>query len=557
MKLPEDYDYSKQASKDEKKSKMIYPPEDKSAKSKVEEVVITKSTPGYKFIDGLYRIQGTTSLKDRGCGSGPGVKACHFVSLIAMLMATMHPIRSWDPFMVDMAVEKGVEVYEKATNLLPCEKRVIKNIIIDGKFVNVNIKKIVVINDNINKNMEQYIKAVTRRLRYMMIKFPQTTFVLCQVDGFYHLFDPYPSPPVEDTIDKPDKNDPNAKKDDKGKKPEPKPKKPDPKEGFASWILFRSLESVVYRLRKTIFKGPTIPQFYTFELTSVKVAPLHAAINYRLSPQFRPDENPNAPYLKVRKIRPVVDEKMYWLSIEMIPWSRMNPLNDLGFERGTPQTVWKSWEIEFPGDLFSLWGCLHIKDHRFEEAHRGRQVLAVTTVALAMVQACELSAWNSNILDGIVVAGDQYFKKCADKNKDKKNIEMMVTDLEPKFDDLYPYSFTVKFEKVIFGFVYNMYPDRFNLSKALLYFFEKYTTGILVSPGKNLGFGRIGTSYFMFDCQSHGAPVFIPGQGSAYMLKCESLNRLIYCMTITMNVRRHGSQFHLFSAAITIQEKAK
>ncbi|XP_047998135.1 uncharacterized protein LOC125235578 [Leguminivora glycinivorella] len=536
-KLPEDYEYDKMAPKSNK-SKSTLVPEAKPTKrtSITIEEPKSKTKIGYSPCDGVYKIEGTTCLKDRSGSSN--MKSCHFVSLMAMLMATMHPIRTWDHTMVDTCIEKGVEIYEKATNLAPCEKRVIKNVIMDGKFMNVNIKKIIVINNNAEKKIEQYISAVSRRLRYFLIHFPQCSLVVCHSDGYYHLFDPYESP-KEEPYDK--------------SGAESKPCGP-----YASWTLYRSQDALVNRLRKTV-AGKTVetPSFYTFELTSIKTAPRHSALNYRLSPLFKPDENPNSPYLKYRRVRPLVDEKMYWLNVETIPWSRMNPTNDLGFPRKTPRTLWKEWDIEFPGDLYSLWGSLHPLDTKFDESNRGKQYLATSVVALVMSQACHLSAWTGSFLDGIVNAGDRYHKKCAEKIGKAENHELAVTDLDGKFDDMFPYSFSAKFDNIIFGFVYNMLPDRFNLSKALDYFFESHDLGLLVSPTKNLAFGRSGRSYFMFDCQSYGAPIFCPGQGSSYMLKCESLNRLVYCMTLTLNIRRHGIQFHLFSVNIALTEKTK
>ncbi|XP_063827397.1 uncharacterized protein LOC135076859 [Ostrinia nubilalis] len=546
QKLPEDYDFATGRPKSAKSKPTFVTPPKGDKKSSIEASDPKSQTiVGYQQVAGGYRIEGTTSLTDRKASSD--VKSCHFVSLMAMLMAAMHPIRTWDHVMVDTCIEKGLEIHEKATNLNVCEKRVIKNVILDGKFININIKKITVVNENPEKRLEQYLKAVLRRLRYVIIRFPPCSLVICQTEGYYHLFDPYASAAPEE-----------PKKEGEAKKKDAEPKrKANP---VASWTLYRSMDALIQRIKKIVPGCPGTtdnPEFYTFELTSVKTAPRHSAMNYRLSPLFRPDDNPNLPYLKRRKIRPIVDEKMYWLNIETIPWSRMNPFNDLGFERKTPRTMWKDWDIEFPGDLYSLWGSVHPLDSKFDAKHRGKQYLATSVVAIVMTQACDLSAWTGSFLDGIVESGDKYHKKCSDKVGSSPNHEIAIEDLDTKFDDMFPYSFSVKFEKVIFGFVYNILPDRFNLSKALVYFFEKHNLGILTSPTKNLAFGKYKGSYFMFDCQSHGAPVFCPGQGAAYMLKCESLNRLIYCITLTLNIRRHGQQFHLFNVNVTLTEKAK
>lgn len=494
---------------------------------------------GYQLCDGVYTVNGTTALTNTSAASS--VKSCHFVSLIAMLMATMHPIRTWDHVMVDVCIEKGLEIHAKATNLNVCEKRVIKNIILDGKFININIKKILVVNENPEKTLEQYLKAVLKRLRYVMIRYPQCSLVICRTEGYYHLFDPYGLP--RDPVVKDKKGQPQLT--------------PCPQQKVANWTLYRDIDSIITRIRKMVGGNLDDPEFYTFELTSVKTAPRNSALNYRLSPLFKPDINPNMPYLKRRRVRPVVDEKMYWLNISEIPWSRMSAVNDLGLDRKTPETMWKEWDIEFPGDLFSLWGTIHPLDQRFEKDTRGKQYLATSVVALGMIEACKISAWTSGFLDGIVLAGNEYHKKCIEKIGDSPNYEIALSDLDSIFDDMYPFSFSYRFDKIIFGFVYNILPDRFNLSKSLTYFFENENNllGILTSPTKNLAFGKTGSSYFMFDCQSFGAPIFSPGQGAAYILKCESLNRLIYCITLTLNIRRHGQQFHLYNVTVTVTER--
>ncbi|XP_013139792.1 PREDICTED: uncharacterized protein LOC106104319 [Papilio polytes] len=541
MKLPEDYDYSAGAPTSSKSKQTLVDPKgkDKDKKTSVDfSEPKSETVIGYQQIQGLYRIEGTTSLNDRSASSE--VKASHFVSLIAMLMAAMHPIRTWDHIMIDTCIEKGLEIFEKATNLNVCEKRVIKNIILEGKLIDVNIKKILVINDNTEKTLEQYLNAVLRRLRFVIIRFPSCSMVLCRMDGYYHLFDPNPAPSNEE---------PEVIVESK------QPKAPVKSAGsVATWTLYRSIDGVIRRIRNTVGEKAEQPEFYTFELTSVKTAPKHSALNYRLSPLFKPDQNPNLPYLKRRKPRPLVDEKMYWLNIEMIPWSRMNPLNDAGVKRGIPKSMWKDWDIEFPGDLYSLWGNIHPLDPRFDEEHRGKQYLATCCLAAYMTEVCNLSAWTSSLLDGIVSGGDKYHAKTHEKIGTNVNHEITIEDLDTTFNGLYPYSFSVTFTKVIFGFVYNTYPDRFNLSKALEYFFETNKLGVLVSPTKNLSFGRIGPSYFMFDCQTYGAPIFSPGQGASYILKCESLNRLIYCMAVTLNLKRHGQQFHLYNIAVKVTE---
>lgn len=526
---------------------------EKSSKSSINLPVEKKSVHavGYQNYNGVYRIKGTTALTDRG--PSDEVKACHFIGLVAMLLAAMHPLRTWDHFMVDSCLEKGQEIMDKSENCGVCEKRIIKNVILEGKFINVNIKKIIVINENPDKTLEQYMKAVLRRLRYVMIRFSSCTLVVCQSGGYYHLFDPYDDPHDDATAPKKKKSEQGTNK--KKRKTEETNKTADTM--TASWTLFRSLDGLIIKIRSVIRDNEDNPEFYTFELTSVKNAPRRAAVNYKLSPLFKPDENPNTRYLQpLKKPRKIVNEKMYWLNIDPA-WTRSSPVNDLGHERNTPKSLWKDWDIEFPGDLYSLWGTLHPLDKRFNADNQGKQYLATCVIALVMVQACDLEVWTGSFLDGIVIGGDTFHTTIAQKLVETANYELSVEDYAGSYNDFYPYQFTVKFDKLLFGFVYNTLPDRFNLSKALGLFFQNNIMGILTSPSKNLAFGKQSNSYYMFDCQSFGPPVFGPYKGSAYMLKCESLNRLIYCVTMTLNVRSHGQQFHLYSADITLNEKTK
>ncbi|CAG9121039.1 unnamed protein product [Plutella xylostella] len=556
MQLPDDYEYATGrprcpnskttiAAKPKKKVTVTDP--------NIGSMVDKKVPIGYQQSQcGTYVIEGTTSLGPRS--NSDYIQDCHFVSLVAMLLATMHPVKTWDQIMIDVCLEKGLEIADKATNLNICEKRALRNVIIDGKYINLNIKRIEVINENPERTLDQYLNAVMQRLRYVMIRFPECCLVVCHSDEYYHLFDPYESPiesefycgssycPSRESV----ASNGSSKKGDK---------RP-PRTLFnATWSLCPTLDNVLYRIR-TVVSPETVeePEFYNFELTSVKALPKYSALNCKLSPMFKADVNPNAPYLRPKKRCPRIDEKLYWLCSDGVPWSRMNTENSIGCPRRSPPAVWNDWDIEVPGDLYSVWGSLHPNHDKYDESHRGTQYLATCVVALAFTKVCRLSAWTGRLIDGIVDAGDHYHQRCLECVGEEPNTELTLEVL-PKTFELYPYSFKVKFEQIIFGFMYNKLQDRYNLSAALEYFFEAHDTGILVSPSKNLGFGKIAASYFMFDCQSYGVPLFSPDQGVAYMLKCESLNRLIYCMTMTLNVRKHGQVFHLYRVNIRVQSK--
>lgn len=506
MKLPDDYDYITQSGK-KKWSKAL-----QSKLEDEEETILDKclSQAGYKMKDGIYTVEGTTRFTE---SSGSGIKACHFICLVAMLMAALHPVRTWDHVMVDTCVEKGLEIANRCPGCLqPTDRRVIRNLLVDGKLVNINIRRLTVVNENSDRTLDQYLKAVLARLRYVIITYPFCSMVICYSEGYYHLFDPYAEP-------------------------------------AASWTLHTTLGKLSEKIRRIVIK-PNSPDFYTFELTSIKTAPKYMQIAYKLSPAFKPHPNTTVQYTP-RKPKPLMDEKLYWLSTRHVPWGRMNPTNDCGIKRRTAKSMCKEWDIEYPGDLYSLWGCIHPNEYG---SHPGKQYLATCVIALGMVKAMPFDAWTSSMLDGIVRAGDVYHEKSIEKLASKTNVELAPEDLNAKFEELFPYHFDFKIKKVVFGFLYNILPDRFNLSKALVYFFESSNHGILVSPGRNLAFGIRDGSYYVFDCQTYGSPIFPPKQGAAYILRCMSLNRLLYCMIFALNCRTHGQQFYLYKVHTTLHD---
>lgn len=86
------------------------------------------------------------------------------------------------------------------------------------------------------------------------------------------------------------------------------------------------------------------------------------------------------------------------------------------------------------------------------------------------------------------------------------------------------------------------------------------TFGVLQCWRKVIGFGRTnaedgsGEKYFMFDCQSMGAPVFWPKQGGAYVLLCKTLQRLLHCIVVTLAVPCYNVKFALHEVKYRVGE---
>lgn len=93
--------------------------------------------------------------------------------------------------------------------------------------------------------------------KYVIIDFPNSSYVLHNYRGFYHLFDPYACL-LSGEADK-DEN------------------------GYACWTKFVTLDEAKRRLRSNITQGGHSYTFYTFEITSVRKAPKKLVIGQRIA----------------------------------------------------------------------------------------------------------------------------------------------------------------------------------------------------------------------------------------------------------------------------------
>lgn len=90
-----------------------------------------------------------------------------------------------------------------------------------------------------------------------MIDFPNSTYVLHNYRGLYHIFDPYACL----SSGKPDKDE----------------------SGYACWTKFATLDEAKGRLKSNITPGGESYTFYTFEITSVRKAPKKLVIAQRIN----------------------------------------------------------------------------------------------------------------------------------------------------------------------------------------------------------------------------------------------------------------------------------
>ncbi|KAL3290580.1 hypothetical protein HHI36_024230 [Cryptolaemus montrouzieri] len=233
--------------------------------------------------------------------------------------------------------------------------------------------------------------------------------------------------------------------------------------------------------------------------------------------------------------------------MDPIPWSRLRNKAPSGMPRGCPDSMWHNWDIEYNGDLYSLLGNIHQASQTFPLESRGKQTLCNLVMAIGMIQIYTLNAWSSAVIDSVLVNGDNYCRDCI-KDIEEENYELSMNDLKTECE-IFPYSFKVEISNIVDGTMFLLRSRSFNLYKALRYFFDDFDRrfGIITvtkfNGKRQVAFGKTRElEYFMFDCESVGAPMFLDGRAVAYILRTSTLNRLLHVLTLTLR----GGDFFIF-----------
>ncbi|XP_017084243.1 uncharacterized protein LOC108116737 [Drosophila eugracilis] len=245
-------------------------------------------------------------------------------------------------------------------------------------------------------------------------------------------------------------------------------------------------------------------------------------------------------------------ESMTWLTpYNCLPiWSRRLSRNAEGDQRQCNATLCRNFDVEVEGRLWSLWGGLHPKAPWFDGSVRGRQTLGCCVVACCVASSFRrLGEWSGKILDAIVVNGDRYYRASVEQSQ-RWDHQLGVDDMchECQFQDL---RFLVQMELVAFGHVYSAPASTaMSLLEGLNYFFTRYQYGVLECQERRFSFGRSSSrdgGYFLFDCSAWGQPLFPDDMGASYLLLAKHLQMLLYCVVVTLNLRRRNVEFRLYN----------
>lgn len=461
------------------------------------------------------------------------LKDDHFICLVALLNVLTTSMPRWDTKRVDAVIDQGKRIYDLAEDLNETNKRFIKNILIGSHLFDIIVKKIKIEDWKKNKNLDVGMNTVLRKRRFCLIQFENCSYALYRDDdGVYHLFDPYG---LKYKIDENAEEEEVEEEEEKGEntKSDSTPK--------TCWIKFTKYNDLKKYIRDNIVEKLESYTFYTFVVMSVRPAPKDVILTHKLNifdvGKKRKDEVIGKPFY----------EQDTWLKMYQLPWSLANNTTACGKHRHKRSSKWFNWDIEYVNDLFSLAGTIHQISKKFETDCRGKQTLNNIVMAIAMVNIYDLNKWNSSVIDSILNYGNEYFKQCTEDIKEE-NYELQISDLIDSAT-VPPFKFQVQIKNVVEGTMFLVNEKKFNLYKALRYFFEHYENrnGIVCAVKNNtkkfLAFGKThANEYYVFDCQTYGSPMFSENQGVAYALRCLTLNRLLYCLVTTLR----GGDFFIF-----------
>ncbi|XP_044571091.1 LOW QUALITY PROTEIN: uncharacterized protein LOC6506264 [Drosophila ananassae] len=241
---------------------------------------------------------------------------------------------------------------------------------------------------------------------------------------------------------------------------------------------------------------------------------------------------------------PARSESMTWLlPRNSLPiWSRRLDYNLEGCQRHSEAARWRNYDVEVAGRMWSLWGGLHPCARWFDSTVRGRQTLAVCVVACCAASTFRsLGMWSPKLLDAIVVNGDRYYRTSVEQSE--RWDHLLGTCASSCRWSWWPSQVYSDPASTVMG-----------LLEGLNYFFTRYQWGVLECQEQRLAFGHSSSregGYFIYDCSAWGSPIFPDNMGASYALRATELQVLLYCMVVTLNVRRRNVEFRLYNVDLT------
>lgn len=506
----------------------------------------------------LFKIQGTFALQNRFDGDRKTIRSCFFIATYAIMNAIIKPLSKWNSKRIDKILENGQELYNKLENKSTSITRQIKNMIIDEYQFHV---KLIIYKPFIpRKSLDIAIKQVILKEEYFIIQIRNTSFAIYK-DQYFHLFDPYKPSEIkneknkEKSTIKSNNNDDDDENKDKNntQKQCSKMSETIPDKDTASWILFVDLDSMLKYIENRAASENWKKEYRIHILQILSYQEISEKI--QLQSLSQEDFTNDITNFNSKNILCLPIEKITWLNDypHNIPWNQINNVRFCSENKQNLLDICKigAYQTEISNTVYSLWGNIHPTSMKF---HDTKQILAINVIACCMAQIYRFHEWNDKILDSIVEHGNKYYQNSlssVDIKKKDDNYNMKLEDLDIEYNMNYV-NFQIHIEGVFYGILYNnrIQKKELNLSTALIYLFTISRYGIIQCLNKFIAIGRGLKGYFLFDCQSKGKPLFKNGKEKVYNLWCKTLQKLLYCIILTLGIPYHDIYFIIYKIDI-------
>lgn len=486
-----------------------------------------------------FKIQGSTALSLRFSFISKQIRACYFACSYAALLTLHYQIEKWNYRKMDLCLENGIKIFNQVSEPNIVLDRQIENISVADMIYNIIVSSV---SSNSKPRAERLAKVLEnefKRNNFLIIQFMNCCFGLYNYGDLYHVFDPYSSMEINDEL---------QVTLTMQQIPEVGTLPLTPEHNTASWVLCQNLGDLVEYLKPRVTKSTIEEEYllYTVGILSFRKASKSSILSHLLYKSCDDVEEQWLCGVQVEeKLHP---EEIHFVEEIKIPWwSRLLPCNLIKQVRYTEKTKIYGYDVEIPLELYSIWGNISPLAPIFNVNLRGKQYLAINAISCACANLYHLNYWNSELIDSVVVHGDRYFSESIEGITDQDHT-FELNDLNREFS-FFGIDMFLSYTPILHGFLYSSDQKTFNLSRALTYFFKENSFGILILKSRALAVGK-DPLYFMFDCQSSGEPLFTEGQGTAYLLCCCSLRRLLECILVTLNVTQYTIPFALYSVNI-------
>ncbi|XP_011496128.1 PREDICTED: uncharacterized protein LOC105360826 [Ceratosolen solmsi marchali] len=469
----------------------------------VSEAEIHRKQTEYYCLDDIFRvvdkpqtplfILGTVALSERDLVIEPYIKRCYFVALFSLILKR-DIIQNPLPGMIDKVLELAESSYKLFEKPKFHSEHILKDVnlmdrifdIRDCAFNLVHLQdekgSTIIFFDTIRKELKQFFKKYTSGI----IQFSNCCygFWYCNAKKCYYYLDPYQC-------------------DTQGRRVGLC--------GSSCLCIFPSISCMVSHMSLNQYKNTTGFFIHRIHVESVNS-----------SPYDKFQEDPIWVYLDY-----------HWSYRHTISKNsrKIKSLNNENLIEKSKKLTWKSYIIEVPNVIYSLWGSIGAFDVKYCN-QAGKNQIAIAISVFAMCNLCQPSEWHSTILNAAVIFGNYYYKK---SNKIHPRCLNKFNLLD--FIKISYFQWNIEFNLDVCGVLYASNNER-NLIDAFKMASSRSSNILFQCDKKILAIIKTSDAFYAVDSSWSGPPLFNNNYGAIYAIRCKNMNTLIYVIIKMLNTNQ-------------------